>query len=70
MFETAPALRGLSKDRRERLGAVALVVGIALVGVVGFGPVPSTALQVLVGTLGVLVMVLGVLLVGTSEGTV
>ena len=70
MSETVSAFRSLSRGQRVRIGAVALVVGIALVGILGFASVPSVAIQVLMGTLGVLVMVVGVLLVGTSEGTV
>ncbi|MEF8840196.1 MAG: hypothetical protein V5A62_01030 [Haloarculaceae archaeon] len=70
MSESARPFASLSGSRRVYLGSIAMVVGIALIGALGFVPVPSAALQVFVGVLGVAVMVAGVLLVGTSEGTV
>jgi hypothetical protein len=73
MSETADtdgALTSMSPDRRVRLGSIAMVVGIALIGVLGFTTIPSAALQIVVGVVSVAVMVAGVLLVGTSEGTV
>lgn len=70
MSESVSAFASLSGSRRVYLGSIAMVVGVALIGALGFAPVPSAALQVLVGVLGVAVMVAGVLLVGTSEGTV
>ena len=70
MSQTVDAFRSLSKGQRERWGAVALVVGVALILALGFAAIPSQILQIAVGILGVLVMVTGTLLVGTSEGTV
>lgn len=70
MFETANGLQSLSRGQRVRLGSVAMVVGIALIGALGLISIPSAALRVVIGTVGVLVMVAGVLLVGTSEGAV
>ena len=70
MSEAVSTFRGIPKQQRVRLGAVALAIGVALIGVLGFAPVPSEALQVIIGILGVLVMVAGVLLLGTSEGGV
>jgi hypothetical protein len=68
--DTGGALTSMSPDRRVRLGSIAMVVGIALIGVLGFTTIPSAALQIGVGVVSVAVMVAGVLLVGTSEGTV
>jgi len=68
--DTDGALTSMSPDRRVRLGSIAMVVGIALIGVLGFTTIPSAALQIVVGVVSVAVMVAGVLLVGTSEGTV
>jgi hypothetical protein len=70
MMETLGAFRSLSPDQRVRFGTVALLVGIVLIGVLGFAAIPSTAVQVVVGIVGVAVMVAGVLLLGTSEGAV
>jgi hypothetical protein len=70
MTGTLSAFRSLSADQRVRFGTVAMLVGIVLIGVLGFASIPSVALQVGIGVLGVAVMVAGVLLVGTSEGTV
>lgn len=70
MSETADAFQALSRGQRVRLGSIALVIGVALIGMLGFAPVPSEALQFVIGVLGVAVMVAGVLLVGTSSGTV
>ena len=70
MVETVSAFRSLSSDQRVRFGTIALLVGIVLIGVLGFASIPSAALQVVVGIVGVAVMVAGVLLLGTSEGTV
>ncbi len=70
MAETISAFRSLSADQRVRFGTIAMLVGIVLIGVLGFASLPSVALQVVIGVLGVVVMVAGVLLVGTSEGTV
>ena len=70
MSETVSEFRSLSKGQRVRLGVVAMVIGVALIGVLGFAPVPSGALQIVIGALAVIVMVAGVLLVGTSEKAV
>ena len=70
MTGTLSAFRWLSGDQRVRFGTVAMLIGIVLIGVLGFASLPSVALQVVLGVLGVVVMVAGVLLVGTSEGTV
>jgi hypothetical protein len=70
MTGTLSTFRSLSADQRVRFGTVAMLVGIVLIGVLGFASIPSVALQVGIGVLGVAVMVAGVLLVGTSEGTV
>ena len=70
MSETADAFQALSSGQRVRLGSIALVIGVALIGMLGFAPVPSEALQIVIGVLGVVVMVAGVLLVGTSSGSV
>jgi hypothetical protein len=70
MTGTLSAFRSLSADQRVRFGTVAMLVGIVLIGVLGFASIPSVVLQVGIGVLGVAVMVAGVLLVGTSEGTV
>jgi glucose uptake protein GlcU len=70
MTGTLSAFRSLSADQRVRFGTVAMLVGIVLIGVLGFASLPSVALQVVLGVIGVVVMVAGVLLVGTSEGTV
>ena len=70
MSQTVGAFESLSKGQRERWGAVALLVGIALIMALGFVTVPSQLLRILVGVLGVIVMVVGTLLVGTSDGTV
>ena len=70
MSRTVGAFESLSKGQRERWGAVALLVGIALIMALGFATVPSDLLEILIGVLGVIVTVVGTLLVGTSEGTV
>ena len=70
MSQTVGAFRSFSKGQRERFGAVALLVGIALIMALGFVTVPSELLQILIGVFGVLVMVVGTLLVGTSDGAV
>ena len=70
MVETVSAFRSLSADQRVRFGAIAMLVGIVLIGVLGFVSLPSAALQVGIGVVGVAAMVGGVLLLGTSEGTV
>jgi len=70
MTGTLSAFRSLSGDQRVRFGTVAMLIGIVLIGVLGFASLPSVALQVVLGVIGVVVMVAGVLLVGTSEGTV
>lgn len=70
MSQAANAFQSLSKGQRVQYGSVALVIGVALIGILGFATVPSQALRVLIGIVGVLVMVAGTLLVGTSDGTV
>ena len=70
MVDTVSAFQSLSPDQRVRFGTVALIVGIVLLGVLGFATIPSVAVQVVVGIVGVAVTVAGVLLLGTSEGTV
>ena len=70
MEETVTAFESLSPDQRVRVGTIAMVVSIALIGVLTFAPMPWQALQVVVGVASVAVMVVGVLLIGTSEKTV
>jgi hypothetical protein len=70
MSQAANAFKSLSGDQRVQYGSVALVIGIVLIGILGFATVPSQVLQIVIGIVGVIVMVVGTLLLGTSEGTV
>ncbi|MFC6938370.1 hypothetical protein ACFQE8_00140 [Salinirubellus sp. GCM10025818] len=70
MSQALNAFKSLSRDQRVRFGSVALVVGIVLIGILGFATVPSEVLRIVIGIVGVIVIVVGTLLLGTSEGTV
>jgi glucose uptake protein GlcU len=70
MSQAVSAAKELDPEQRTRLGTGGMVIGIALIGVLGFAPVDSDLLQVLIGIIGVIIMVVGVLLVGTSRGSV
>jgi hypothetical protein len=70
MKQTSSAFESLTPDQRVRVGSIAMLAGIALIGVLTFAPAPWRALQVGGGVASVAVMVVGVLLIGTSEKTV
>jgi glucose uptake protein GlcU len=70
MSQAVSAAQELEPEQRTRLGTGAMVIGVALIGVLGFAPIASTILQVLLGIIGVLILVVGVLLIGTSGGSV
>jgi len=57
--------RSLSDKQKVRGGSLLLVVGTVLVGLLAFVSL-TTALQVLIGLLGTLLIVVGTLSVGTS----
>jgi glucose uptake protein GlcU len=70
MSQAVDTAKKLGPKQRTRLGTGGMMIGVALIGVLGFVPVESAALQVILGTIGVAFLVVGVLLIGTSEGSV
>lgn len=70
MSQAVEAAQELEPEQRTRLGTGGMVIGVALIGILGFAPVDSDILQVLIGIIGVSILVVGVILVGTSRGSV
>jgi hypothetical protein len=57
--------RSLSESQKVRGGSVLLLAGTAFIALLAFFPL-GTALQVLIGLIGTLLIVLGTLSIGTS----
>lgn len=70
MSQAVSAAKELDPAQKTRLGTGGMLIGIALIGSLTFAPVDSAALEVIIGTIGVAILVVGVLLVGTSRGSV
>jgi hypothetical protein len=70
MSQAVSAAKELDPAQKTRLGTGGMVIGIALIASLTFAPVESTVLQVILGAIGVAILVVGVLLVGTSRGSV
>lgn len=51
-------------------GAVLLIAGVLILGLLTFAGIGSTPLQVILGTVGVITVVIGVLSIGISEKSV
>ncbi|MFB6117853.1 hypothetical protein [Halosegnis sp.] len=68
MYDSLLAVnRRLSERQKVLGGAVGILAGTVLIGFMTFGNVPSIAMQVVLGVVGVLFAVVGTLLLGTSE---
>lgn len=68
MFDRLVAIdRKLSEQQKVTVGAAGMFLGVALIGVLAFAGITSLPMQVAVAFLGVMTMVTGTLLVGTSE---
>jgi hypothetical protein len=70
MSQAVSAVKEMDPQQRSRLGTLGMIVGVVLLGVLGLVPFGSLVLQVVLGIVGVVVLVAGVLLVGTSGGSV
>lgn len=57
----------LTEQQKITGGAAGMVVGVALIGVLAFAGITSLPMQVAIAFLGVMTMVTGTLLLGTSE---
>lgn len=68
MFERLAAIdRNLTERQKIRGGVVGLLAGVALIGLLAFAGVTSTPMLVALSLLGVFTMVVGTLLLGTSD---
>lgn len=68
MFERLETIdRSLTEQQKITAGALGLVAGVLLIGLLGFAGVSSLAMQVVLGLLAVFTMVVGTLLLGTSD---
>jgi len=70
MSQAVSAAKELDPAQKTRLGAGGMFIGIGLIGSLTFAPVDSAVLEVILGAIGVAILVVGVLLVGTSSGSV
>jgi general stress protein CsbA len=59
--------RKLSERQKITFGAAGMGVGLVLIVVLGFAGITSFTVQMVVALLGVLTMVAGTLMLGTSE---
>lgn len=68
MFDRLVAIdRKLSEQQKLTIGAAGMLLGVGLIGVLAFAGITSLPMQVAVAFLGVMTMVTGTILVGTSE---
>mgnify|MGYP000200475802 CR=1 FL=1 len=68
MFDRLVAIdRKLSEQQKVTFGAAGMVLGVALIGVLAFAGISSLPMQVAIAFVGVMTMVTGTLMVGTSE---
>lgn len=68
MFDSLVAIdRRLTEPQKLTAGAVGMLVGVALIGALTFAGITSLPMQVAIAFLGVMTMVTGTLLLGTSE---
>jgi hypothetical protein len=68
MFDRLVAIdRGLSERQKVIYGAAGMAVGVALIAILAFAGITSFTVQMVVALLGVLTMVAGTLMLGTSE---
>jgi glucose uptake protein GlcU len=70
MSQAVAAAKELDPAQKTRLGTGGMLIGIALIGAMGFAPIESMVLEIILGAIGVAILVVGVLLVGTSRGSV
>lgn len=70
MSTSLAAVTELEPAAKTRLGAVGMLVGTVMIGVVSFVPIASGLVGTTLGIVGVGLLVAGVLLVGTSSGSV
>ena len=70
MSQAVSAAKELDPAQKTRLGTGGMLIGIALIASLTFAPVDSAVLEIIVGAIGVAILVVGVLLVGTSRGSV
>jgi hypothetical protein len=61
------ALAGMSEQQKVVFGAVGIVVGAVLLGVMTFTSLTAGVADIVVGVVGVAFAVAGTLLLGTSE---
>ncbi|MFC7226584.1 hypothetical protein N0B31_04155 [Salinirubellus salinus] len=70
MSQAVAAAKELDPTQKTRLGTGGMLIGMALIGAMAFAPIESMALEIILGAIGVTILVVGVLLVGTSRGSV
>jgi hypothetical protein len=70
MSQAVSAAKELDPAQKTRLGAGGMIIGIALIAAVSFSSIGSAALEIILGSIGVAILVASVLLVGTSRGSV
>jgi hypothetical protein len=70
MSQAVSAAKELDPAQKTRLGTGGMVIGIALIAAMSFSSIDSAVLEVILGAIGVAILVAGVLLVGTSRGSV
>lgn len=67
MFETlATVNRELTRQQKVQAGVAGIVIGAVLIGMLAFADVESATLQIILGLMGVTMMVVGTLSLGTS----
>ena len=60
----------MTEAQKVRGGTVLLLTGVAIVALLTFSSIQADSFRVLLGAVGVVTIVLGVLSVGTSRGSV
>lgn len=68
MFDRLVAIdRKLSEQQKVTIGVAGMLIGVGLIGVLGFAGITSLPMQIAIAFLGVMTMVTGTLMLGTSE---
>jgi len=68
MIERLAAVDNALSERQKLVsGAVVVALGVALIAVMSFGEIGTESMKIVLGLFGALFVIVGTLLVGTSE---
>jgi hypothetical protein len=69
MSQAVTAAKELDPKQKTQLGTAGMIAGIILIAMLSFAEL-GAVLEVVLGIIGVIILVVGVILIGTSQGSV